>query len=127
MFGLAKQFPLDGMLPREREEIMGRRSGKLVRNYGRDERVKIAGENREARSKRSPEQQIASLDKRLGKGKGASKERGRLLKQMEDAKKPKVNDETKTKAKEENTEPKPKVKAKDRKNGKKKSAAKETA
>jgi hypothetical protein len=35
-------------------------------------------ENRKARAKRSAAQQIALLDKRLGKGKGAVKERKRL-------------------------------------------------
>lgn len=41
-----------------------------------DERVK-------ARAKRSPSQQLAMLDQRLGKGKGAKRERARLLAQIE--------------------------------------------
>jgi len=34
------------------------------------------------RATRSPAQQLAALDKRLGKGKGAKKERARLAKQL---------------------------------------------
>jgi hypothetical protein len=39
-----------------------------------------AEERNACREKRSPEDQIALLDKRLGKGKGARKERERLTK-----------------------------------------------
>ena len=38
------------------------------------------------RDKRSPEQQLAALDERLGKGKGAKKERARLKKEARVAK-----------------------------------------
>lgn len=41
----------------------------------------------EARAKRSPEEQLKLLDKRLGQGKGAHKERSRLEKQIREAKK----------------------------------------
>jgi hypothetical protein len=38
----------------------------------------------EARATRTPKQQIALLDKRLGKGKGAVRERAALAKQLAD-------------------------------------------
>lgn len=38
------------------------------------------------RAKRSPQDQLALLDRRLGKGKGAAKERKRLRKQIEGGK-----------------------------------------
>ena len=40
-------------------------------------------ENAQARAQRSPAQQLAVLDKRLGKGKGAVRERARLAAQIE--------------------------------------------
>lgn len=43
----------------------------------------LALKNERDRAKRSPTQQLAMLDKRLGKGKGAKKERARLLAQIE--------------------------------------------
>ena len=95
---------------------MGRRSGKLVRNYGLDARLEVVKANKEARSNRSPQEQLKVLDQRLGKDQGATKERARLIKQIEDAKA--------VKAKKESAEPKPKVKAKDRNKKSKKSADK---
>jgi len=53
-------------------------NGRLARNYRR----KTALERNEARSERSPQQQLAVLDERLGKGVGAEKERARLKKLM---------------------------------------------
>lgn len=41
--------------------------------------------NQEARSKRSPKEQLALLDERLGAGVGAAKERARLQKQIDGA------------------------------------------
>lgn len=38
--------------------------------------------NQEARAKRSPEEQLDVLDKKLGKGIGAKKERAKLLAQI---------------------------------------------
>jgi hypothetical protein len=37
----------------------------------------------EERAKRTPKQQLALLDKRLGKGKGAKKERAQLARELE--------------------------------------------
>jgi hypothetical protein len=45
----------------------------------RDQAAKLA----DARAKLSPAKQIKELDKRLGKGKGAVKERARLATQMQ--------------------------------------------
>jgi hypothetical protein len=50
--------------------------GKL--GYKADERRSLAIENAEARAKRTPKQQLALLDERLGKGVGATRERARL-------------------------------------------------
>jgi hypothetical protein len=41
-----------------------------------------AEELAEARAKRTPKQQLALLDKRLGKGKGAKKEREKLAREL---------------------------------------------
>ena len=49
----------------------------------------------EARSNRTPEEQLALLDFRLGKGNGAQKERKRLIAQIEEASRVKVNKEKK--------------------------------
>ena len=52
-------------------------------NRGRERREQlraIADENTEARASRTDKQQLATLDKRLGKGVGAEKERARLAK-----------------------------------------------
>jgi hypothetical protein len=42
-----------------------------------------ADELAEERAKRTPKQQLALLDKRLGKGKGAEKERAQLARELE--------------------------------------------
>lgn len=47
------------------------------------ERQRSAKERAEARAERSPQEQLAELDKRLGEGKGAVKERARLQKQLD--------------------------------------------
>lgn len=44
----------------------------------REERVKAAQERQEAREKLTAREQLRELDKRLGKGVGAQKERARL-------------------------------------------------
>lgn len=46
----------------------------------RESRKKVAAENQEARSKRSPAEQLKVLDATLGVGVGAVKERARLTK-----------------------------------------------
>ena len=53
--------------------------------------LECMAENAKARAKRSPKQQLALLDKRLGKGKGAVKERKRLNSQLEGKKSKKKN------------------------------------
>lgn len=50
--------------------------------YRKEYRQEKAAQLAEARAKRSPQEQIAILDKRLGKGKGAKKERARLKAEM---------------------------------------------
>lgn len=47
------------------------------------DRQRSAQERAEARAERSPQEQLAELDKRLGEGKGAVKERARLQKQLD--------------------------------------------
>jgi hypothetical protein len=49
----------------------------------REELLKAASVRAEERASRTPKQQLALLDKRLGKGKGAQKERARLSKEIE--------------------------------------------
>lgn len=44
-----------------------------------EQKQQIATKNREARDKRSPQEQLRILDQRLGKDQGAQKERARLL------------------------------------------------
>ncbi len=45
----------------------------------KNDRQESAGVRQEERDKRSPLQQLIVLDKRLGKGQGATKERAKLL------------------------------------------------
>ena len=47
------------------------------------EKLLVTENNRAARKKRSPQQQLEMLDKRLGHGVGAKKERAKLCKQTE--------------------------------------------
>lgn len=51
---------------------------KQTKQYRAESAKKLA----EARAARSPQQQLALLDQKLGKGKGAVKERARLAKQI---------------------------------------------
>ena len=54
------------------------------RQHGRKEyRRKVAEMRQEARNNRSPEQQLALLDSRLGAGRGAGRERARLQAMIE--------------------------------------------
>jgi len=55
------------------------------RNDRRSTRRESAEERREAREARTPQEQLARLDRLLGKGKGAAKERARLKKLAEKA------------------------------------------
>jgi len=48
----------------------------------KDQRIERAEVRQGERLERSPEQQLQLLDKRLGKGVGASKERAKLLAQI---------------------------------------------
>lgn len=52
--------------------------GKYLAEHGREARTRKAGERAEARAKRSPKDQLAELDRRLGKDIGAKNERARL-------------------------------------------------
>ena len=46
--------------------------------HKKNDQAQLAVDNAAARAKRSPQEQINVLDKRLGKGVGATKERARL-------------------------------------------------
>ncbi len=83
-----------------------------ARRDRQDSRREDAIERQAARDSLSNSEQIARLDKILGKGKGAVKERARLSKQESAPKKP-------SKSKKVN-EPKAKQKAKDRRAAEKK-------
>ena len=52
-------------------------------NKSRQQRREEAANRQEERKNRSPEQQIQHLDRILGKGQGATKERAGLAKMME--------------------------------------------
>ena len=52
-------------------------------NERQEKKQEIVSNNHEARSKRSPEEQLHILYQRLGKDQGAKKERARLLNEMQ--------------------------------------------
>lgn len=57
-----------------------------MKRYNKENRVESAKERQEARSKRTASQQVKELDIRLGEGEGATKERKRLQKILEENK-----------------------------------------
>ena len=59
-------------------------AGAMNMRHRREARREAAEEMAEARATRTPKQQIALLDNRLGKGKGAVRERAALAKQLAD-------------------------------------------
>ena len=65
---------------------MPRFRGNARRNQGWRKRLRqeAANARQQQRDKRTPKQQLALLDRRFGKGQGASKERARLQKEIED-------------------------------------------
>lgn len=72
--------------------------------HNKESRISVATKNLEIRKKRTPIQQIAVLNSRLGKDEGAKKERERLLKIVEESKnkkeeKPEVAESTVKKSK----------------------------
>lgn len=62
----------------------GHANAKALTRQRREKKQMTAQINAESRSKRSPAQQLAELDARLGKGEGATKERARLVAMMAD-------------------------------------------
>lgn len=60
------------------------RAGYLSR-HSPEARQGVAEANSDARSKRTPEQQLEFLDSKLGKGVGAARERAKLQKQIDAA------------------------------------------
>lgn len=60
-------------------------AGAMNMRHRREARREAAEEMAEARATRTPKQQIALLDKRLGKGEGAVRERAVLDKQIADS------------------------------------------
>ena len=64
---------------KEFEEIMGeKRKNKGIAKAARDQRKSEAEARQEAHDKLTSQQKLAKLDKRLGKGIGAKKERARI-------------------------------------------------
>jgi hypothetical protein len=62
----------------EFETLSGRAKGRAWMDAKIEERAEIAASNRAERAKRSPLEQMKVLDRRLGYGRGATKERARL-------------------------------------------------
>lgn len=71
------QFSRRHKTPEAHQRAQARKEARI------QETAEIAARNREARVERTPAQQLAHLDKILGRDKGAQRERRRLKLQME--------------------------------------------
>lgn len=71
---------IDGQVSEKHAKAQQARAAK------QEAKKQLALSNKESREQRTPEQQLALLDKKFGKGQGAQRERARLLKQIEDRK-----------------------------------------
>ena len=71
-----------------------------LRQDRKEKRKREAKERQEAYNKLSPQQKIASLDNKLGKGIGATKQRAKLQKEIETAKETKEKKSAKTETSE---------------------------
>jgi len=78
---MANKYPQEAK--KKIEETLSVSSGKTKPTHpAREKRRESAKKCAEARAKRSDKQQLAHLDKLLGKNKGAQKERARLKKNI---------------------------------------------